>query len=142
MRATIGGAAIDAQRFRSTPRAAGSLIATPGALRSCHARTDFIKLGEDGKPIGSGVEGCKGYLKWAALHQSRTFLGLLGRILPYYIKAELPENAIMTHEETLAQLRERGLPENFIELMRKAPVVLDPDEEIDPYRAKDVTPDV
>ena len=51
----------------------------------------------------------------------------------------------MTHEETLAQLRERGLPENFIELMRKAPVVLDPDEleDPDPYSPealKDVTP--
>jgi len=107
--------------------------------------TGFVKLDEQGKPIGSGIEGYKGYLKWAALHQPRTFLGLLGRILPYYIKLEVPEDAVMSHEDTLAQLRERGLPENFIELMRKAPVVLDPDELDDPYAPtpemlKDVSP--
>jgi hypothetical protein len=102
--------------------------------------TGFVKKDEKGNVIGSGIEGCKGYLKWAALYQSRTFLGLLGRILPYYIKASVPENEIMTHEETLAALRERGLPEDFIMLMRKAPVVLDPDEVEDYPEPTDVTP--
>jgi hypothetical protein len=38
-----------------------------------------------------------------------------------------------SHEEMLAQLRERGLPLELIEHLRKAPEVLDPNEDPDPY---------
>jgi len=31
--------------------------------------TGFVQLDEQGKPIGSGKEGCKGYLKWAAVNE-------------------------------------------------------------------------
>jgi hypothetical protein len=40
----------------------------------------------------------------------------------------LPEKAILTREETLAQLRERGLPLELIDHLRKAPEILDWDE--------------
>lgn len=106
-------------------------------------RAGFKTLDKKGKFI-PGDDGCDGYLLWVALNDHRTYCSLLARVLPYYLKPDLPEDAIMTHDETLAQLRERGLPENFIELMRKAPVVLDPDEleNPHPYGAplKDVTP--
>jgi hypothetical protein len=103
------------------------------------ARAGFKTLDENGKFI-AGDGGCDGYLLWIALNDHRTYAALLARVLPYYVKVDLPENETMTHEETLAALRERGLPEDFIELMRKAPVVLDPDE-IETYGPpKDVTP--
>jgi hypothetical protein len=102
--------------------------------------TGFVTLDEKGQPIGTGREGCLGYLKWSALHQPKTFLGLLGRIIPLYIVPDIQEKTILTHEETLAQLRERGLPEELIDYLRKAPDELQVGENPDPYGMKDVTP--
>jgi len=39
----------------------------------------------------------------------------------------------MTREEAIAELRERGLPVELLEVLRKAPVRLDDDEDPDPY---------
>ena len=64
---------------------------------------------------GTGEDGCLRYLKWAALYEPRTYLALMARILPYYVNAEVPEE-IMTREETLAELKVRGLPLELIEL--------------------------
>ena len=58
----------------------------------------------------------------------------LARILPYYVNTNEPVGpAILSHEEMLAQLRERGLPLELIEHLRKAPEILDPGEDPDPY---------
>jgi hypothetical protein len=89
--------------------------------------TGFIKTDEKGKRIGTGEDGCKGYLKWLCLNEPRTYAALMARILPYYVHTELPE-AILTREETLAELKARGLPIELIEHLRKAPAQLDEDE--------------
>jgi hypothetical protein len=61
-------------------------------------------------------------------------MALLARILPYYVNTTEPVGpATLTHEEMLAQLRERGLPLEVIEHLRKAPEILDPGEDPDPY---------
>jgi hypothetical protein len=66
----------------------------------------------------------------------------MARVLPYYVHTELPEN-ILTHEETLAELKARGLPLELIEHLRNAPVRLDDDEvEGGPWRKKGVTLDM
>ena len=105
--------------------------------------TGFIKLDENGKRVGSGEDGCKGYLKWLALHEPRTYAALLARILPYYVSTELPED-ILSHEETLAELKARCLSIELIQYLRKAPTRLDDDEEEDPWglRKKGVTLDM
>jgi hypothetical protein len=95
-----------------------------GSARSRSPRsTGFIKKDEKGEPIGTGEDGCKGYLKWLALHEPRTYAALMARILPYYVSVDLPDD-IMSHEETLAELRERGLPIELIQFLRKAPTRL------------------
>jgi len=88
-----------------------------------------------------GDEGCDGYLLWVALNDHKTYCALLARILPYYIANELPDKSIISRDEAMAQLRERGLPVELIDHLRRAPEVLDADEDPDPYRLKDVTPD-
>jgi hypothetical protein len=67
----------------------------------------------------------------------------MARVLPYYVNTELPEN-ILTREETLADLKARGLPLELIQHLRRAPARLDDDEEEDPWglRKKGVTLDM
>ena len=70
------------------------------------ARAGFMALDEDGKRIGTGVDGCDGYLLWCAVNEPRTYMALLARILPYYVSADPPKE-ILTREETIAELKER-----------------------------------
>jgi hypothetical protein len=77
-------------------------------IMNAAARAGFMKLDENGKRIGTGVDGCEGYLLWVAVNEPKTYVALLARILPYYVSTELPDKGILTREETLAQLKERG----------------------------------
>jgi hypothetical protein len=98
------------------------------------ARAGFLGLDENGEPVGTGIDGCDGYLLWCAINRPSHYMALLARILPYYVNTAEPVGpAILSHEEMLAQLRERGLPLEVIEHLRKAPEVLDPGEDPDPY---------
>ena len=72
-------------------------------------RAGFIKLDENGNRVGSDRDGCKAYLAWAARYDPKTFLAYMARKL------------------WPAQLRERGLPEDLMDHLRKAPEVWDPD---------------
>jgi hypothetical protein len=74
---------------------------------------------------------------YGLLYEPTTMAGLLARILPYYVKSEVVI-PVLSREETLAQLRERGLPIELLEHLRKAPARLNDDEESDPYHLKDV----
>jgi hypothetical protein len=96
------------------------------------ARAGFLKL-ENGERAATGIDGCDGYLLWCAVHEPRTYMALLARILPYYVTHELPDKSIISREEALGQLRERGLPLELIDHLRKAPEVLDDGEDPDPY---------
>jgi hypothetical protein len=64
---------------------------------------------------------------------------------PYYVNTDLPE-PILTRDETLAQLKERGLPIELLQHLQRATAPLDSDEDTDPYRSPqtgetiDVTP--
>ena len=97
------------------------------------ARAEFMKLDEHGKRISTGDDGTDGYLLWCAVNEPKAYMALLARILPYYISADLPSKGILSYEETLARLRERGLPPELIDHMRLAPEILDPGEDPDPY---------
>ena len=44
----------------------------------------------------------------------------MARILPYYVSTDLPQ--ILTREETLAELKARGLPLELIDHLRRAPM--------------------
>jgi hypothetical protein len=105
----------------------------------------FIKNNKRGKPTATGLDGCRGYLRWLALHHPQTYAALMARVLPYYVNTDLPE-PILTRDETLAQLKERGLPIELLQHLQRATAPLDSDEDTDPYRSPqtgetiDVTP--
>lgn len=104
-------------------------------------RTGFIKIDENGNRIGTGVDGCEGYLMWLCLYEPRTFAGLLARILPYYITSDaLPP--VMSEAEIEAELKKLGLPLGLIEHLQIAPAPLDPGEDPDPWGLnEDATPE-
>jgi hypothetical protein len=64
--------------------------------------------GEDGK----GKDALVGYLKMAARKYPKSFLSLLGRVIPLQVIAQLaPENRVYrTAEEIREELRRRGIP--------------------------------
>jgi hypothetical protein len=107
------------------------------------AAAGFMQPNENGERIATGVDGVPGYLLWCAVHEPKTYMAMLCRILPYHVVPELPHKETLTYEETVAQLRERGLPPGVIDHLRKAPKAdaLWPGENEDPYGMKNVTPE-
>ena len=108
--------------------------------------TGFIQKNDKGEPVGTGEGGCKGFVKWLALHEPKTAAALFARVLPYFINlaGEVPE--VASEAEIEAQFKELGLPLGLIEHLQIAPAPLDLDEESDPYgvaadAAKDVASD-
>jgi hypothetical protein len=95
--------------------------------------TGFIEKDDKGNPIATGEGGCKGFIKWLALHEPKTAAALFARVLPYFINlaGEVPE--VASEAEIEAQFKELGLPLGLIEHLQIAPAPLDLDEESDPY---------
>jgi hypothetical protein len=101
----------------------------------------YLKKNKRGNFVPTGDKGCKGYLLWLAVHEPRTYASLMGRVLPYYVSTDLPE-PILSRDETLAQLKERGLPIELLQHLQRATAPLDDDEDTDPYRSPDDAIDV
>jgi hypothetical protein len=56
--------------------------------------TGFVGKDDQGNPIATGEGGCKGFIKWLALHEPKTAAALLARVLPYFVGvSEVPEVA-------------------------------------------------
>ena len=108
------------------------------------AETGFVSKDEHGEVIGTGREGVKGYLKWAALHKAERFLALMARVAPKHVFADVTHhNGALTDAEIEAELKDRGLPLDLLPLLMNVPEdnELDFDENPDPYNTmKDVTP--
>jgi hypothetical protein len=106
------------------------------------AETGFVRKNESGQMVGTGEEGVKEYLKWAAIHKAERFIALMARVAPKHVFADVTHrDAVMTSEEVEAELRERGIPVEMLQSLLKAPVELDWDEDPDPYHLmKEVTP--
>jgi hypothetical protein len=100
-------------------RPRGSSNRLEADIRSAAVRAGFIKLDENGNRVGSDRDGCEAYLAWAARYDHKTYLAFMARLLPRYAKS--PGKGIRSREKALAQLRERGLPEDLIDRSRKAP---------------------
>jgi hypothetical protein len=100
------------------------------------AETGFMVRDDKGnwKPTCEG--GVRGYLRWACIFEPKTFLGLIGRVLPFDVVQEQPEEVVLTHEQILAELEERGLPIDLVGVLREAPAELDLGEDPDPFGMK------
>jgi hypothetical protein len=132
----------DSRRASGRPKGSRnrSRVDLPQMIVNVAARAGFKTLDEKGDFI-PGDEGCEGYLLWVALNDHRTYCTLLARILPYFVIPDITTKATLSCDETVAQLRERGLPPELINHMRKAPEAdeLWPGENEDPFKMN-VTP--
>jgi hypothetical protein len=89
--------------------------------------TGFITRDEYGNPVGTGIDGVRGFIKWLALYEPKTAAALLARVLPYYITtAEVPP--VASRAEIEAEFKECGLPLGLIDHLQVAPAPLDPGE--------------
>jgi hypothetical protein len=106
-----------------------------GLILNGAVEAGFLETNSDGNlRKASGIDGISGYLRWCAVNRPEHYMSLLGRILPHYTSVIDPGgNDIMSYEETVAELRERGLPPELIDHLRLAPEILDPGEDPDPY---------
>jgi hypothetical protein len=102
----------------------------------------WVVMDENKNPV-PGERGTLGYLEWAALYQPKTFLALLARVIPYHIIETLPENRILTREQAIEEIKERGLPPALMAMLLQAapPPKLDPDEDPNPYGVTDTADD-
>ena len=80
-------------------------------------------LDDDGKPTGeikyeySGVDGLTGYLRWAAVYRSASFIALLGRILPTQLNIKTASTLKVTYKtvaETRQALEEVGISDLMV----------------------------
>jgi hypothetical protein len=96
------------------------------AIMDAITETGFVAVDDKGVPVGTGIDGCKGFIKWLALYEPKTAAALLARVLPYFITVtETP--SVMSRSEVETQFRELGLPFGLIEHLQKAPAPLDLD---------------
>jgi hypothetical protein len=73
----------------------------------------------------------QGWLRWLALPEPKVHAGVVARVLPYHVIDNTPERKVLTREESLIQLQERGLPTDLLNVLRLAPQPLDPGEDPD-----------
>jgi hypothetical protein len=85
-----------------------------------------IKRGKDGRilKVERGAGGLDGYLEHLALNEPRVFGGLLNRILPVSIKAEVTDKKVYkTFDQLRAELKARGIPVDEMVAEERAKVV-------------------
>jgi hypothetical protein len=97
------------------------------------ADTGFMVRDAEGHWKASNEGGLRGYLRWATINEPKTYLGMIARVLPFNVVQEHHEERILSHEQVLAELEERGLPVDLVGVLREAPAELDPGEDDDPF---------
>jgi hypothetical protein len=95
-------------------------------------------------------DGLKHYFKVAAVEEMKTFLILIGRIMPLHVQTSGSMPKYLSREQMIERLKEVGMPENAIDDMRPIDArLLDPEDlgfnpydEDDPDDAamQDITP--
>jgi hypothetical protein len=90
----------------------GSVNRYTGALKGLFLQAaeevgDRREIGPNGELDGNG--GVLAFLKVTALTERKTFFTAMARLLPITIKTAPPLKKVLTREEALHELRERGL---------------------------------
>jgi hypothetical protein len=120
------------------PRGARNRVGAELAKETLHAAADtgFMVRDDDGnwKPTNEG--GVRGYLRWATINEPKTYLGMIARVLPFNVVQEHPEEPILTHEQVLAQLEERGLPTDLVNVLREGRILARPPRPRRPHRPR------
>src|ERR1700693_5855724 len=110
-------------------RPPGSVNRYTGALKELFLQAtdevgDRTEIGPNGELDGNG--GALAFLKVTALTERKTFFTVMARLLPITIKTAPPLKKVLTREEALHELRERGLDPRLIDHLRRLPF---PEEE-------------
>jgi len=112
---------------RGRPRGAQNKLTKSLKALLVRAATE---VGDSTVPGEDGKGGLLGYLKVSAVKQRRTFMIVLGRALPIQVNATVAHKTILSREEAIAELKQRGLADKIIEMLKPVEYVLD---EPDPY---------
>jgi hypothetical protein len=80
----------------------------------------FVERDANNHWVATRKGGVLAYLEWAAVHKADRFLGLMGRVAPKQVYAEVTHHdGSMTDTEIEAELRERGLPVDLLPFLLK-----------------------
>jgi hypothetical protein len=79
----------------------------------------LVFVDDTGELDGEG--GALAYLKTTAIIERKTFFTAMARLLPITIKTAPPLKKVLTREEALHELRERGLDPELINHLRRLP---------------------
>jgi hypothetical protein len=92
---------------------------------------EIMLIDDDGKETGiiklkkTGVDGMQGYLEWVGVNHPRTFVALLGRVLPTQLNIKTASSLKVTYktvEETRQALKEYGIePQMVTEIFKLSP---------------------
>jgi hypothetical protein len=109
---------------RGKGRPMGSVNRYTGALKELFLQAaeevgDRTKIGPNGELDGNG--GALAFLKVSAITERKTFFTVMARLLPITIKTAPPLKKVLTREEALHELRERGLDPRLIDHLRRLP---------------------
>src|SRR6202162_5354065 len=113
-------------------RPPGSVNRYTGALKELFLQAtdevgDRTEIGPNGELDGNG--GALAYLRVTALTERKTFLTVMARLLPITIKTAPPIKKVLTREEALHELRERGLDPRLVDHLCRWPF---PEEDVPP----------
>jgi hypothetical protein len=90
---------------------------------------DRLEIGEKGERTGEG--GALAFLEVCAIKERKTFLTVMARFLPITIKTAPPIKKVLTREEALHELRERGLDPGLIDHIRRLPFPVEEKSKLD-----------
>ena len=85
---------------------------------------DRLEIGPNGELDGEG--GARAYLEVCSIKERKTFFTVMARLLPITTDAAPPLKKVLTREEAIHELRERGLDLRLIDHLRRLPF---PEEE-------------
>lgn len=107
---------------------------TLGAAEDVGMIEEHKIVDKDGKETGgtrllaTGKDGRRGYLRWAAIHQPASFIGLLARFIPAELNVKTETMVTVSYEtveETREALIERGIDPDALEQAMKPAFLLE-----------------
>jgi hypothetical protein len=93
-------------------------------LQAAEEVGDRLEIGPNGELEGNG--GALAFFKVCAIEERKTFFTVMARLLPITSNTAPPLKKVLTREEALHELRERGLDLRLIDHLRRLPF---PEEE-------------
>jgi hypothetical protein len=122
-------------------RPPGSVNRYTGALKELFLQAadnvgNRTTVGPNGELDGKG--GALAFLKVCSIKERKTFFTVMARLLPITINSAPPLKEVLTREEALHELRERGLDLRLIDHLRRLPFP----EELEQSSLDEISPEI